>query len=108
MARKRLPVVWLPAAANDLEAISRYIGRQSETYASRMIDRVMDAIEDLRLFPRMGPAVPDVVIEGIELRERLVHPYRVVYRIRDEPVVILAIVHGARLLGEALRGRRMQ
>lgn len=72
-----------------------------------MVDRILHAIEDLSRFPRMGPVVPDVKLKGIELRERVVHPYRVIYRIKDNHLVVIAIIHGARLLGKSLRGRRM-
>jgi len=48
-----------------------------------------------------------VRIKGVELREVSVRPYRVIYRLRDDCVVVLGIIHGARLLRKAIRGRRM-
>ena len=41
MARQEFPIVWLPAAAEDLKEIHDYIGSQSQAYAGAMIDRIV-------------------------------------------------------------------
>jgi len=38
--------------------------------------------------------------ERDELRELIVRPYRLIYSISDSQVVILHVIHGARLLGD--------
>jgi plasmid stabilization system protein ParE len=105
MAREEFPIVWLPPAAEDLKEIHDYIGAQSQAYAGAMIDRIVAAIEDLSRFPRKGHRIDDPSVRGMEVREWVVHPYRVVYRIKYEHVVILAIVHGARELRRILEER---
>jgi toxin ParE1/3/4 len=100
------PIIWLPQAAEDLQEISDYIGQSSPAYADSMIERIINAVERLEQFPLMGHRVLDVRIKGVELRELSARPYRIVYRVRDDRVVVLAIVHGVRLLRTALRGRR--
>jgi plasmid stabilization system protein ParE len=105
MARQEFPIVWLPAAAEDLKEIHDYIGSQSQAYAGAMIDRIVAAIDDLSGFPRKGHPVDDPGVRGMEVREWIVHPYRVVYRTKYDHVVILAIVHGARQLGRVLKER---
>ena len=100
-------IIWLPAAAEDLQEISDYVGQTSQAYADSLIERVLDAVERLVDFPRMGPVVRDVRVKGVELREISVRPYRVIYRLRSHRVIILGVVHGARLLRKAIRGRRM-
>ena|SRR5947207_12724355 len=102
------PIVWLPAAAQDLQDISDYIRQSSEAYADSMIDRILDDVEDLPPFPRKGHVVQDVRMTGVELREVSVRPYRVIYRLRHDRIVIIAIVHGARRLRPVLKGRRLQ
>jgi addiction module RelE/StbE family toxin len=94
MARQEFPIVWLPAAAEDLKEIHDYIGAQSQAYAGAVIDRIVAAIEDLSRFPRKGHRVADRSVRAMEVREWLVYPYRIVYRVRDEHVVVLAIIHG--------------
>jgi addiction module RelE/StbE family toxin len=101
------PIVWLPQAAEDLQEISDYIGQHSPAYADGMIERILDAVERLEQFPLMGHRVLDVRVKGIELRELAAPPYRIVYRVHDEHVVVLAIIHGARILRKAMRGRRL-
>ena len=100
-------IIWLPQAAQDLQEISDYISQSSPAYADSMIARIIDAVEGLEQFPLMGQRVLDVRVKGVELRELSARPYRIIYRIKDERVVVLAIVHGARLLRKAMRGRRL-
>jgi plasmid stabilization system protein ParE len=101
-------IIWLPAAAQDLQEISDFVGQTSRAYADSLIERILDAVEDLTYFPGMGPVVREVRIKGIELRETSVRPYRVIYRLRHDRVMILGVIHGARLLRKAIRGRRME
>ena len=56
----------------------------------------MQAIERLGEFPESGRVVPEVSDET--LREVITGSYRIVYRVLDEEVVIVAVHHGARLL----------
>lgn len=105
MEQKIFAVIWLKAAAQDLEDIWNYINSRSPAYASGMIGRIVQAVENLGHFPLMGHRVPDMKIKDVELREWVVHPYRIIYRVRDERVIILAVVHGARLLRRVMRGR---
>ncbi len=47
-------------------------------------------------YPLVGRIVPE--IGNAEIRERFVYSYRVVYKIQDDFVIIVAIIHGKRLL----------
>ena len=96
-------VVWLPAAADDLEAIASYISSNSPSYAAGMVRKVLTAAEMLAEFPRMGRQVPEWDDEII--RERIIYPYRMIYRVETKQVVVLAVIHGARLLPDQLRDR---
>jgi toxin ParE1/3/4 len=40
------------------------------------------------------------------IRELLVYTYRLIYRIDNDSVLVLAVIHGARLLPDVLRERR--
>jgi plasmid stabilization system protein ParE len=50
-------IIWLLQAAQDLQGISDYISAQSPAYADLMIERILDAVEDLETFPNMGSRV---------------------------------------------------
>ena len=96
-------IIWSPESIADLESIAAYISRDSETYAAMMIGRIVDRVELLSIFPRSGPRLWRIA-EG-EIRRVVVDNYLVVYEVASEAINIAAIVHGARSLRKALRGR---
>jgi addiction module RelE/StbE family toxin len=87
---------WAPQAADDLEAIRDFIARDSPHYARLVCRRIVASIEQLALFPLMGRVVPEMAMSDI--RELIVAPYRIVYRIRGDIIEIATIFHAARLL----------
>jgi plasmid stabilization system protein ParE len=89
-------VIWSPRAIQDLDDICEYIARGSERYARVFAKQVVRLIESIALQPRQGWVVPEY--DRDDLRERLLHNYRIVYRLRDEVIEIVTITHGARLL----------
>ena len=91
-------VTWSPAAADDLEGIASYIARDSAAYARAVASKILATAKSLGRFPEIGRVVPEVDDESI--RERFVYSYRVIYRIEQHRVLILAIVHGKRLLDD--------
>src|SRR6476620_11161140 len=99
-------VVWLRSAAEELDGIAAYIAKDSPSYAASVVQKILSVAEDLSKFPRMGPRVPEW--DSDELRQRIVYRYRLIYRIRDERVEILAVIHGARLLPTSIRFRAQQ
>jgi plasmid stabilization system protein ParE len=95
-----MTVHWTEAALADLQAAEAYIARHSEQYAHAMVERIFERSELLVSHPRLGPVVPEY--EEETLRELFVDPYRIVYRLLDEQVDILAVVHGARRMPRGL------
>ena len=91
-----LEVEWSPEATEDLELIAEYIARDSEFYARAVVTKILAISRDIREFPLIGRVVPELGNEHI--RERLVYSYRLVYRIEAERILIIAVIHGKRLL----------
>lgn len=91
MARE---VVWTEPAWEDLATAADYIARDPETYAATFVQEVRDAAASLAQFAERGHVVPEFGEEAI--RELLVRPFRLVYRVVDDQVLVLALVHGAR------------
>lgn len=89
-------VRWSEQASGDLEAIHAYIARDSEFYASRTVEHMLQTIDRLEHFPDLGRMVPE--FRRSDIRELIVGAYRVVYHREAEAVGIVTIVHGARLL----------
>ena len=89
-------LIWSPTAASNLEEICNYIEKDSEHYAILFAQKIIALIEDIPDFPNAGRVVPEY--NKNNLREKIFHSYRIVYRIKSDVIEIVAIVHGARLL----------
>jgi toxin ParE1/3/4 len=90
-------VIIREAAYADLERIHDWISTDNPSAADSVIGRILDAIERLGIFPRLGregrvPRTREWVVRGL--------PYIIVYTIDDErqELVIVAVFHGARNL----------
>ena len=87
-------IVWTSPAWDDLDAAAEYIARDSAFYAASFVAKVREAAESLVELAERGQVVPE--FQDPEIREFLVRPYRLIYRVEAEHVTILALVHGAR------------
>ena len=92
-------VIWSPVALADLEAIANYIARDSPARAAVVVDRILESAERLARFPQSGRVIPEIADPAS--RELPVGPYRVMYRLEADAVIIVCIVHGARRWPEA-------
>lgn len=88
-------IIWLPSAKRDLRQLRQYIARDSRRNATRFVQKIRDTVNGIRRFPESGSLVPEL---EVELREIFVGSYRVIYRINEEVVEILNVIHGARLM----------
>lgn len=83
-------------ALNHLTDIYEYISRDSERYAKRMVDRITARSKQIGSFPQSGQIVAEY--DNPHVREVIEGPYRVICRTQGTRVVVLAVIHGARLL----------
>ena len=90
-------VHWTDNALKHLLDIYEYISQNSPFYAERVADRLTKRSEQIANFPMSGRNVPEYFAEDV--RELIEKPYRIIYRIKPEQIDVLAVVHGARLLG---------
>ncbi len=91
-----LEVKWSPEATEDLESIAEYVARDSEFYARAVVTEILAVSRAIREFPLIGRVVPEIGDE--QIRERFVYSYRMVYRIEPRRILIIAVIHGKRLL----------
>ena len=92
-------VQWTRAAVQDLREAEAYIAADSRLYAQRFAARVLSSTRKLAVHPRIGRQVPEA--DDPDVRELIVHSYRVFYRIAGDSAYVLGVVHGARDLWEA-------
>lgn len=93
-----MKIEWTKPALLDLENVRDYIRRDSEYYAYRFIQRIIEAVENLAMFPEMGRNVPES--EESNIRELLFSNYRIMYRVEAERILILTVIHGSRDLSK--------
>ena len=91
-----MKVILSPRALRDLEAIHKYISKDSVGRAEEMVARVLRRTMQLADFPHSGRRVQEWRIDNF--REVIEPPYRVVYRIKGEAIHIVAVVHSSRRL----------
>ncbi len=93
-----MTVEWTQPAVSDVEGIRDFIGRDSKYYATRFVEKVVEAVENLHKFPKIGRSVPEAEEESI--RELLLHSYRIIYRVETDRILVLTVIHGARDLSQ--------
>ena len=90
-------LVWSPEAVEDIDAIAAYIERDSPWYARAVASKIVETAESITEYPELGRMVPEV--DDPAIRERLVHRYRVIYRLDEARVLIVAVIHGRQDFG---------
>jgi toxin ParE1/3/4 len=89
-----MKIKWTIPAVNDLESIREYIGRDSKVYAISFIEKILKAVDKLEQFPKIGRKVPEA--NNPNIRELLFQNYRIMYRIHNDTIQIIAVVRGSR------------
>jgi plasmid stabilization system protein ParE len=86
---------WTECAQDDLAAIHAFIEADSTHFAAVTVRRLLGAVDRLQDFPHSGRAVPE--FSDPEVREVVVRPYRIVYRIVSASEIhVLTVHHGSR------------
>lgn len=70
--------------------------REWHSSTRAVVNKLLDTARNIKTFPNAGRIVPELGDEAI--RERFVYSYRLIYRVEDHEVLIVAVVHGRRLL----------
>jgi toxin ParE1/3/4 len=89
-------IVWSRRAAQDLQSITDYIAADSPAYAGIVLKTIVNQTRILARFPQAGRKVPEFDDENI--RELVVYSYRIIYRLQDDEALIVAVIHGKRIL----------
>ena len=89
-------IVWSSRAAQDLDSITEYIAADSPAYAGVVLKNIVQQTRILARFPQAGRKVPEFDDEN--LRELVVYSYRIIYRLQNDEALIVAVIHGKRVL----------
>jgi len=95
-----------PEAFTDLDEIRDYIAQDNPDAADRVMSEIFAAIRALVPFPHQGHRRPDLTSRP--LRFTLVRQYLIAYAPDEEPLWVVAVMHGRRsprLMAAILRER---
>jgi len=103
----KFKVLLTEGAEQDLEAIHDYIAEfDCAANANYVLDELMGVVERLSKFPERGSHPKELVSLGIkEYRQTFFKPYRVIYRITGNQIVIYLIADGRRDMQSVLARR---
>ena len=91
-----------PVAEADIAEIWEYIAQDHPGTAASFVLALEEQITSLERFPERCPRIPENEILGTAYRHLIFGAYRTIYRISGERVIILRVIHGARLLDASL------
>lgn len=99
-------VEWSETASADLDAIVAFIQRDRPLAALRVLTRIESRAAALLSHPLRGRVVPELAALQIRTyRELLISPYRLMYRVTEERVLVLGVFDGRRNLEDILLAR---
>jgi len=84
---------WQDDAINDLIQVRRFITMDNPSAAARVADRIRSAVPELAEQPGMGRPGR---IPGTRERVLVDVPYIIAYRVEENSVVILRVLHTSR------------
>jgi toxin ParE1/3/4 len=103
----KFEVLLTEGAEQDLEAIHDYISEfDCVANANYVLDGLMEVVESLSEFPERGSYPKELVALGIrEYRQIFFKPYRVIYRVTGNQIIIYLIADGRRDMQSVLERR---
>jgi toxin ParE1/3/4 len=84
-------------AESDIMDIFRHIASDNPTAADHWVNEIEKQIDSLEKFPARCPVVPETRDLGKEYRHILYGNYRTIFRMEGLRVIIMRVIHDARL-----------
>jgi toxin ParE1/3/4 len=102
-----LEVVLTAHAEQDLELIYRYVAEyESRPAADHVLERLGAAAESLAVAPERGSVPRELRGLGVtDYRQAFFKPYRLIYRVSDQRIIVHLIADGRRDLASLLARR---
>ena len=96
-------VKWTSNAKEDLLNIVDYIKQDSARSARKVYKQIKDKAHSGNFFPFRGRVVPELQRQGITIyRELVENPWRIMYKIENDTVYIMAIFDARQNVEELL------
>lgn len=91
MAARRRRVVWSQGAHRELDEAVEHIAAEAPRAALCLLERVLKAAASLETLSERGRIVPER--EDPRIRELLVEPFRLLYALNPDEIVVLGLIH---------------
>jgi toxin ParE1/3/4 len=96
-------------ARRDLEGIIEFIADDDLVAAARILNAIESRVLSLERMPQRGRVVPELAAFGIHsYRELVESPWRIIYRISESEVFVLAILDSRRNVEDILLDRLLR
>ena len=94
---------WTKNAKDDLLNIVAYIKKDSPSIANDIYQKIRKKAHSSNFFPLKGRVVPELQKEGITFyREVIASPWRIIYKVGNDTVYIMAILDSRQNIEELL------
>lgn len=102
-------VQWTASARQDLTEIIQFIAVDNPIEAYRQLEKIEDKAKQLNQNPKRGRTVPELMAIGMpDYRELIIRPWRLIYRIENRNVFVLALLDSRRNLEDILLERLLR
>ncbi len=103
---KTYQVLWTHTAQQDLTEIIEYITQDSIGDALAILQKLETKAALLNTLPNRGRVVPELLHTGIsQYRELISAPWRIIYRVESQRVMVMAVLDNRRDLQTVLLNR---
>lgn len=100
--RKRFRVEITASAERDLRDLGDYIARDKPRAADKWVREISRQIRSLGSMPLRHELIPEAKELGVDYRHIVLGNYRTIYRVDGPRVLVLRVIHAARLLDRSL------
>jgi len=106
---KNFEVIWTENAQYDLEEIIEYIKTDSIEVAKNIFFEIKEQCNNLSIFPESKRIVPELGHIGVlRYRELIYKRWRIVYKVENKKIYILAVVNSSRDIEDILFRRLLK
>jgi len=100
---RKFRVIVPPSVKKDLRDIVEYYYEVNKSYSRKIFSTLVERISELQTFPEKGRVVPELRDHNIETYKELIEePYRIIYRILKDEVLLVSVIDGRRNVEEIL------
>ena len=104
-----MEIIWTKTARIDLNEIIEYIAIDSVDIALKKYYEIKESTKQLNKFPEQGRIVPELKHENImKYREIIISPWRLLYKIEEKKIYIMAVIDGRRNIEDILMKRQLR